>query len=78
MESILKKDWTDLCPSLSDLIRKTNFGRGRWQKDHDYLRIDGSVTADERGDRIQEFEKDGSAFKLFLLSTVAGGVGINL
>jgi len=45
----------------------------RWK----YCRIDGSVKIDERQEQIEAFNKDPSLF-CFLLSTRAGGLGINL
>ena len=54
---------------------------GGWKKDREYLRIDGSVDAKERGDLIDTFHSDtvqGNQAKLFLISTNAGGLGINL
>lgn len=42
-----------------------------------YRRIDGSVKVDDRQQRIVEFNEDPSIFA-FLLSTRAGGLGINL
>ena len=45
----------------------------RWK----YCRIDGSVKIDERQEQIEAFNKDRSLF-CFLLSTRAGGLGINL
>ena len=45
----------------------------RWK----YCRIDGSVKIDERQEQIEAFNKDSSLF-CFLLSTRAGGLGINL
>ncbi|KAK4515509.1 uncharacterized protein ATC70_010459 [Mucor velutinosus] len=41
-------------------------------------RLDGSVSQEERRDQIAEFSKPNSKIKLFLLSTRAGGLGINL
>ncbi|XP_060970551.1 ATP-dependent DNA helicase DDM1 [Cannabis sativa] len=41
-------------------------------------RIDGSVKLDERRRQIQEFNDLNSEFRIFLLSTRAGGLGINL
>ncbi|CDO94279.1 unnamed protein product [Kluyveromyces dobzhanskii CBS 2104] len=41
-------------------------------------RIDGSMQNDVRKDQIQEFNKKGSKASLFLLSTRAAGLGINL
>ena len=43
-----------------------------------YCRIDGNTTYDEREDRIAEYNKPGSTKFIFLLSTRAGGLGINL
>lgn len=40
-------------------------------------RIDGSVAQDDRRQQIKDFNED-PAFKIFLLSTRAGGQGINL
>lgn len=50
---------------------------GRWKKNQDYLRIDGTVDAKERGELIDTFHSvdqnafDGRAPKLFLISTNA-------
>ncbi|KAI8368785.1 SNF2 family N-terminal domain-containing protein [Blakeslea trispora] len=41
-------------------------------------RLDGSVSQEERRRQIEEFSEPGSDIKLFLLSTRAGGLGINL
>ena len=43
-----------------------------------YCRIDGNTTYEEREDRIADFNKEGSNKFIFLLSTRAGGLGINL
>jgi len=43
-----------------------------------YCRIDGNTTYDEREDRIADFNRPGSDKFIFLLSTRAGGLGINL
>ena len=48
---------------------------------HLFARIDQSVDAKDRGDLIDTFHSDtaaGNQSKLFLLSTNAGGLGINL
>lgn len=50
---------------------------GGWRKDVDFLRIDGTDSASERGVRVSHFEKKESRAKAFLLSK-AGGIGINL
>lgn len=43
-----------------------------------YLRLDGNTKADERGERMAMFNKENSEFDIFLLSTRAGGLGLNL
>lgn len=45
--------------------------------DYKYLRMDGQTKVDERQSLIDSFNDDES-FKIFLLSTKAGGFGINL
>merc|ERR1712232_230838 len=42
-----------------------------------YVRLDGSSKLSERRDMVEEFQTDSSIF-VFLLSTRAGGLGINL
>ncbi|ANQ08079.1 Uncharacterized protein PCOAH_00023630 [Plasmodium coatneyi] len=49
----------------------------RWKK-YEYLRIDGSTVGDERQIRINQFNEPNSKYFIFLLSTRAGGIGINL
>ena len=43
-----------------------------------YFRIDGSTPVTERQPLIDAFNKTGAAVNIFLLSTRAGGMGINL
>ena len=45
--------------------------------DHKYLRMDGQTKVEERQPLIDAFNDDDS-YKIFLLSTKAGGFGINL
>jgi SWI/SNF-related matrix-associated actin-dependent regulator of chromatin subfamily A member 5 len=45
-----------------------------WQ----YCRIDGNTTGEMRDSQMDEFNADGSSKFVFLLSTRAGGLGINL
>ena len=47
-------------------------------KNFKYLRLDGSTKADERGERVALFNKPDSEYNIFLLSTRAGGLGLNL
>ncbi|KAK0078517.1 hypothetical protein PV326_009307 [Microctonus aethiopoides] len=43
-----------------------------------YLRLDGSTKAEERGELLKNFNDAGSPYFIFLLSTRAGGLGLNL
>jgi len=42
------------------------------------LRLDGTTKSDERGELLRRFNEPGSEFFVFLLSTRAGGLGLNL
>lgn len=44
----------------------------------EYLRLDGGTKPDDRDHRVILFNTPGSSFHIFLLSTRAGGLGINL
>ncbi|CAK9437972.1 uncharacterized protein LODBEIA_P23500 [Lodderomyces beijingensis] len=46
--------------------------------DMKYMRLDGSTKADERQDMLKEFNAPNSDYFCFLLSTRAGGLGLNL
>jgi SNF2 family DNA or RNA helicase len=43
-----------------------------------YLRLDGSTKPDERGDLLAQFSAVENDYFIFLLSTRAGGLGLNL
>jgi len=43
-----------------------------------YLRLDGSTKADERGEMLKIFNAPDSKYTTFMLSTRAGGLGLNL
>ena len=45
---------------------------------YQYCRIDGNTSYEEREDRIADYNREGSTKFIFLLSTRAGGLGINL
>lgn len=45
---------------------------------HEYCRIDGNTDGERREQQIDEFNSEGSTKFVFLLSTRAGGLGINL
>ena len=47
-------------------------------RDHKYCRIDGSTAHEDRIASIDEYNKPGSEKFIFLLTTRAGGLGINL
>jgi hypothetical protein len=74
-ELFASKKWEEKVPTLKENFPGETFGG--WRSGVDFLRIDGSVNACERGEMVQDFSKD-SAIKVFLISSLAGGVGINL
>lgn len=43
-----------------------------------YLRLDGSTKADDRSELLKQFNAPDSPYFIFLLSTRAGGLGLNL
>jgi ATP-dependent helicase STH1/SNF2 len=43
-----------------------------------YMRLDGATKADDRSELLKEFNAPGSDYFCFLLSTRAGGLGLNL
>lgn len=43
-----------------------------------FLRLDGSTKEDERGERMRAFNAPDSDYEIFMLSTRAGGLGLNL
>jgi len=48
-----------------------------WHRKHTYIRLDGSSKISERRDMVADFQARTDIF-VFLLSTRAGGLGINL
>ena len=54
---------------LEDYFRLVNY---------EYCRIDGNTDGEKRDSQMDEFNKEGSSKFAFLLSTRAGGLGINL
>ena len=48
-----------------------------WHRKHTYKRLDGSSKISERRDMVADFQARSDIF-VFLLSTRAGGLGINL
>ncbi|OAD75458.1 Homeodomain-like DNA binding domain-containing transcription factor [Phycomyces blakesleeanus NRRL 1555(-)] len=49
-----------------------------WWKDYEYCRIDGQTTQEDRIDAIDDYNRPDSDKFIFLLTTRAGGLGINL
>ncbi|EFC39046.1 predicted protein [Naegleria gruberi] len=47
-------------------------------RNYEYCRIDGQTSSELREQHMDEFNKEGSSKFIFLLSTRAGGLGINL
>merc|ERR1712051_176388 len=45
---------------------------------YSYLRLDGTTKTEERGAMLREFNQPDSEYFIFLLSTRAGGLGLNL
>lgn len=41
-------------------------------------RLDGMTKAEDRGELLKKFNESGSEYFIFLLSTRAGGLGLNL
>ncbi|KAE8988474.1 SWI/SNF-related matrix-associated actin-dependent regulator of chromatin subfamily A member 5 [Phytophthora fragariae] len=60
---------TSMMDILEDYMRYFN---------HDYCRLDGSTKGEDRDNMMEEFNAPGSSKFCFLLSTRAGGLGINL
>lgn len=48
-----------------------------WYRKHTYMRLDGSSKISDRRDMVADFQTRSDIF-VFLLSTRAGGLGINL
>ncbi|CAN8244108.1 unnamed protein product [Cochlearia groenlandica] len=46
--------------------------------DYKYLRLDGTTKTDQRGILLKQFNEPDSPYFIFLLSTRAGGLGLNL
>lgn len=77
MLPILKKDGHK-CLIFSQMTRMLDILEDYLElSGHKYCRIDGSIPRDERQNMINKFNNDESYF-CFLLSTRAGGLGINL
>ncbi|EKX72317.1 helicase family member protein [Theileria equi strain WA] len=47
-------------------------------RNYQYLRLDGSLNSDQRVDRLKKFNEENSPYFVFILSTKAGALGLNL
>lgn len=66
---LLFSQMTALLTVLEDYLR---------YRDYQYLRLDGTTKADERADLLKLFNAPDSPHFVFILSTRAGGLGLNL
>ncbi|KAJ7762395.1 P-loop containing nucleoside triphosphate hydrolase protein [Mycena maculata] len=66
---LIFSQWTDMLDLLEDFMVLRGIA---------YLRLDGSVSRARRSMVIRMFQRDDSQHKVFLISTKAGGLGINL
>jgi len=72
-------DDADETGDLKKVKYKTTNRMGQWKKNIDYFRIDGGVSVDKRMEAVRSFNsKNNQKSRLMLLSTRAGGIGINL
>ncbi|XP_033829155.1 probable global transcription activator SNF2L2 isoform X2 [Periophthalmus magnuspinnatus] len=60
---------TSLMTIMEDYFSYRNF---------QYLRLDGTTKSEDRGMLLKKFNEEGSQYFIFLLSTRAGGLGLNL
>ncbi|KAJ7455925.1 P-loop containing nucleoside triphosphate hydrolase protein [Mycena galericulata] len=66
---LIFSQWTDMLDLLEDFMALRGIA---------YLRLDGSVSRARRSMVIRMFQREDSEHKVFLISTKAGGLGINL
>ena len=66
---------SNVCPSVNHRSTCLAFLR---TLDFTYLRLDGQTKSEERGDLLAKFSQAKSEYFIFLLSTRAGGLGLNL
>ncbi|PWA61604.1 PGK [Artemisia annua] len=66
---LIFSQWTKILDIMHYYFSETGF---------EVCRIDGSVKLETRRQQIQDFNDPNSKYKIFLLSTRAGGLGINL
>lgn len=63
-------------PSLVEYF--SDMDRNTWRRGKDYERIDGSLNAVQRNTLQTRFNSPSQRFRLLIISTKAGGLGVNL
>uniref|UniRef100_A0A0X3NLM8 Transcriptional regulator ATRX homolog n=1 Tax=Schistocephalus solidus TaxID=70667 RepID=A0A0X3NLM8_SCHSO len=63
-------------PSLAEYF--SDMGCNTWRRGKDYERIDGSLNASLRNSLQHQFNSPNKRFRLLIISTKAGGLGVNL
>lgn len=77
IETLLKTEaWCSRRAKLGGIAAPQ--GEQRWQCEREIMRIDGGTNSTDRQKKSQSFEASGSEAKVFLISTRAGNMGINL
>lgn len=76
-ENVQKYKIIFLIPNIYFFNSKFLFQEYMWHRHHKYMRLDGSSKISERRDMVADFQARTDIF-VFLLSTRAGGLGINL
>ncbi|KAF8204452.1 P-loop containing nucleoside triphosphate hydrolase protein [Mycena galopus ATCC 62051] len=66
---LIFSQWTDMLDLVEDHMVL---------RDYEFLRLDGSTTRARRDMVIRMFQRNDSKYQVFLISTKAGGLGINL
>ncbi|XP_067945444.1 transcriptional regulator ATRX-like [Watersipora subatra] len=75
----LIEDFLEMIHNSDDEVTKALYGSVQWKKGLNYFRIDGTVDAAQRRRACSLFNKPANHnARLFLISTRAGGMGINL
>lgn len=75
LDKLLQSETFEM-PSLVDYF--SDMDRNTWRRGHDYERIDGSLSAVQRNSLQTRFNGPSQRFRLLIISTKAGGLGVNL
>jgi SNF2 family DNA or RNA helicase len=70
-------NWKEAIKRMQKYFPACNEKIGGWKKNQQYLRIDGGTDPGRRGELIDKFSRN-SDHHVFLISSEAGGLGINL